>query len=121
MEGSKIHLTKKMVRERELFLGVPAPGHKKGTSAIALKSEKCASNNNTLQQAWNTTGFLPTSINSEGQKNSVRDFEYLKFLNDTIIKDDVLKKFMQKAGEIEEAAGPKSKSPKKKGSLMTPL
>ena len=45
----------------------------------------------------------------------------MKFLNDTILKDDVLKKFMQKAGEIEEAAGPvaRSRSPKKK--TLTPL
>ena len=64
------------------------------------------SGNESLQQAWNTTGFLPTKINSAGQKNSVKDFEYLKFLNDTILKDDVLEKFMIKAGEIEEAAGP---------------
>ena len=61
--------------------------------------------NNSLQQAWNTTGFLPTQINSSGQKNSVKDYEYLKFLNDTILKDDVLGKFMAKAGEIEQAAG----------------
>jgi hypothetical protein len=44
---------------------------------------------------------LPVSINAAGQKNSVKDFEYLKFLNDTILKDEVLDKFMQKAGEIE--------------------
>ena len=71
--------------------------------------------------AWNTTGFLPQTISSAGQKNSVKDFEYLKFLNDTILKDDVLDKFMQKAGEIEMAAGPQahSNSPKKK--QMTPL
>ena len=52
----------------------------------------------------------------------MKDFEYLKFLNDTILKDEVLGKFMQKAGEIEMAAGPKdhSSSPKKK-SQMTPM
>jgi len=44
---------------------------------------------------------LPVSISAGGQKNSVKDFEYLKFLNDTILKDEVLDKFMQKAGEIE--------------------
>jgi len=35
----------------------------------------------------------------------VKDFEYLKFLNDTILKDEVLTKFMTKAGEVEMAAG----------------
>ena len=48
---------------------------------------------------------MPSTISSVGQKNSIKDFEYLKFLNDTILKDDVLGKFMQKAGEIEMAAG----------------
>lgn len=76
--------------------------------------------NSSLQIAWNTTGFLPNTISSNQQKNSVKDFEYLKFLNDTILKDDVLDKFMQKASEIEQAAGPKPESPKKKAQ-MTPL
>ena len=49
----------------------------------------------------------------------MKDFEYLKFVNDTFLKDEVLDRFMQKAGEIEIAAGPKqelsrSKSPNKK-------
>ena len=52
----------------------------------------------------------------------MKDFEYLKFLNDTILRDEVLDKFMQKAGEIEQAAGPKSISPKKiKQPQMTPM
>jgi len=43
------------------------------------------------------------------------DFDYLKFLNDTILKDEVLDQFMQRASEFEQAAGPKSKgSPSKK-------
>ena len=67
MDGGKVYLTKRMMRDRELFLGVPAPGSKKSAAgAVVLKSEKPTSNNNSLQQAWNTTGFLPTSINPAG-------------------------------------------------------
>ena len=43
------------------------------------------------------------------------DFEYLKFLNETIMKDDVLDQFMQRASEFETAAGVKAtESPTKK-------
>lgn len=64
---------------------------------------------------------MPQTIDPAGQKNSVKDFEYLKFLNDTILKDDVLDKFMQKAGEIEQAAGPQARSSSPKKKQMTPL
>lgn len=107
-----------------MILGVKKPATHNNK---ALKTtSKDGQGNDSLQQAWNTSGFLPQSINPGGQKNSVKDFEYLKFLNDTILKDDVLDKFMQKAGEIEQAAGPKiahSNSPKKKQNeaAMTPL
>jgi len=92
----KVHLTKQMIKERELFLGVTTKANRGRINAKELPS-----NNVTLQQAWNTAGFFPVTISSAGQKNSVKDFEYLKFLNDTILKDEVLDKFMQKAGEIE--------------------
>ena len=122
----KVHLTKKMQQEREIFLGVGAGNSKvskpsKEALALSAAVGAATTGNNTLQQAWNTTGFLPQTISSTGQKNSVKDFEYLKFLNDTILKDDVLDKFMQKAGEIEMAAGPQAISPRKKQQQMTPL
>lgn len=101
-----------------MFLGLS----QKGQRAKNHSKESHLSGNASLQQAWNTTGFLPTSSNLVGQKNSVKDFEYLKFLNDTILRDDVLDQFMQKASEIEKAAGPKPHSgspPSKK--VMTPV
>ena len=106
-----------------MFLGVKSKlnrgsrGGSKDFGAImfdnnsSINSNAVAHGNTSMQLAWNTTGFLPNTIGSSaGQakpKNSVKDFEYLKFVNDTILKDDVLNKFMQKAGEIEIAAGPK--------------
>jgi len=111
-----------MIKDRERFLGVPSRSGKKCKLNKELAGANC-SGNASLQLAWNTTGFLPTTINAVGQKNSVKDFEYLKFLNETILKDEVLEKFMQKAGEIEQAAGPQkgTASPKKKKSELTPL
>ena len=116
-----------MIKDRELFLGITTTSSSKlsrGSGAAGRLRDIVSGSHNgncTLQQAWNTTGFMPTNLSQSGKRNSVKDFEYLKFLNDTILKDDVLKKFMQKAGEIEEAAGPaaRSKSPKKK--TLTPL
>ena len=110
----KVVLTKQMVKDREKYLGVPnnQNRHKSGRGSEQIP----VSGNESLQQAWNTCGHLPTQINPAGLKNAVKDFEYLKFLNDTILRDEVLDKFMQKAGEIEQAAGPQahSLSPKKK-------
>ena len=51
----------------------------------------------------------------------MKDFEYLKFLNDTILKDEVLDKFMQKAEEIEMAAGPQALAKNAKRKELTPL
>lgn len=111
----KVHLTKQQLRDREIFLNVSTS--KRGKSKELAKDLAGVNTvgNNSLQKAWNTTGFLPVQINPNGQKNSVKDFEYLKFLNDTILKDEVLTKFMTKAGEVEMAAGSQanSKSPKK--------
>ena len=36
----------------------------------------------------------------------MKDFEQLKIINDTMLKDEILDKFIRKAGEIEQAAGP---------------
>ena len=50
------------------------------------------------------------------------DFEYLKFLNDTILKDGVLDQFMQRASEFEQLAGPKGTgSPSKKRGAISHL
>lgn len=39
-------------------------------------------------------------------KKKLTDFPYLKFLNETMIKDPILEKFMEKATEFEKAVGP---------------
>ena len=106
-----------MVKDREKYLGVANNQNRlKGGRGSKQEQIPIKSGNESLQQAWNTCGHLPTQINPAGLKNAVKDFEYLKFLNDTILRDEVLDKFMQKAGEIEQAAGPQahSLSPKKK-------
>lgn len=36
----------------------------------------------------------------------MKDFEYLKFLNDTRLKDGVLDQFMQRCTEMEDAVMP---------------
>ena len=52
------------------------------------------------------------NFNSEEkfQKNlnpvTFKDFEYLKFMNTTSLKDPVLEEFLEKAKEMEQAAGP---------------
>ena len=106
-----------MLREREIFLGVKSKARGKGSKDFAQIG------GNSLELAWNTAGLLPTAVNPADKKNSIKDFETLKFLNDTILRDEVLDKFMQKAGEIEKAAGPRARrspSPTKK-KLGTPL
>ena len=55
-------------------------------------------------------------MQKEPVKKSVKDFEYLKYLNQTILKDDILGQFMEHASEFEKAAGKtaQSQSPIKK-------
>jgi len=37
--------------------------------------------------------------------SSVRDFDHLKFINETQIKDEVLGKFLERCGDLETAVG----------------
>ena len=105
INSTQVRLTKQMIKDRERFLGVSS--RPRGGGRFKDLPGANTKGNSSLEQVWNTTGFLPKSIDPAGQKNSVKDFEYLKFVNDTMLKDEVLDKFMQKAGEIEQAAGPK--------------
>ena len=44
----------------------------------------------------------------------MKDFEYLKHVNETVLRDEVLEKFMQQAYVLEAAAGPQQIVERKK-------
>lgn len=50
---------------------------------------------------------------------SFKNFEYMKYINETILQDDVLWKFIEKTQEFEKAAGVKQVSEKKLNTVKT--
>lgn len=106
----------KQIKEKRTFSNLNQSN--KYPLTAASKMSRRMNTNNELEQ------FL-ASINKEPVKKSVKDFDYLKYLNQTILKDDILGQFMEHASEFEKAAGKQaqSQSPsKRKGSTSeTPV
>jgi hypothetical protein len=56
----------------------------------------------TMYQTTNTQkNRKPSPVTS----STVRDFDHLKFMNETIIKDEVLGKFIERCGDLETSLG----------------
>ena len=89
-------MTKQQIRDRERFLGVQT--RPKGMSWRFRDSVSSDIAPKEFDRQWGTTS---KPLPANGRKSSVKDFDNLKFINETQLKDEVLVKFMQKAGEIE--------------------